>query len=198
MNQIEISQSMRLRIGQGILTIFLGLPFLAGGLLIWWAGLRDIGLAVLNGQYLAEPLLFGKHLFVLFCGYLFFGAGALMTGGGVYCWVDQERRRITALNFYGFVSWVRRCEFDEVVQVVQHTVSSRPLSRRAQRNDDVSRYYSSYRLELELTDGRRMMIGSSSDKERLLAKAERIAAQLGVPMRNLGLVGRAYHKTPTP
>lgn len=195
MNGVRISRGMKLKIGQGIFTIFLGLPFVAGGLLIWWSVLNAAGPALLSGQYGAEPALLGQHLFVLFCGYLFLGAGLLMIGGGIYTRIDTERRRVTAFNFYGYVGWVRHCEFDEVVQVVQRTTNSRPASQHMRRHDGIRRYYSTYKLELELTDGRRMAIGSHGDKARIEAQAERVASQLGVPLRNLGLIGHPYERT---
>jgi hypothetical protein len=177
------------------MAIFFGLPFAAGGLWVMGSVLQVMATALMGGLYLAQPAELARHLFVLVVGYAFLGVGLLMSAGGIYCRVNEDTGQITAIHFYGLFGWVRRCRFDEVVQVVQYTVSSLPTAAHMRQTDGRSRYYSSFKLELELQDGRRMAIGSHGDKAKATEQAERLAAQLQVPVRNLGLLKRSYHKT---
>lgn len=194
LNGVEVKTSWRTarpNIGMALLAA----PMLLVAPLIVADLARDTAAAALAGVPMGLPALLADIAVRSLVTYVLVSLGLLMCLGGTYSRLDAERRRVRSYRFYGFFLRTMECGFDDALQVALRAESSRPVSQRSVINDGQTRYHTRYLIELQLKDGRRMPLASGLNKERIHARGAEIAAALGVPVLDLGLVGRAYRPT---
>lgn len=172
----------------------LGVPFAGLGGLGVLSVLRQVGVALLGGAYLATPSLIGSHLIGLIGCAIFLGAGLLMLFGGRYATIDRAAGQLRVRHFYGLFTFATAHDLAGAVQVTQRCASdyelfkrSRPASRPGSRG-----YSKTYQIELELRGGERVLLATAGDRERASAVAARVAELLAVPFSDLGLIGSPY------